>query len=381
MPIDIIKNKVEPSPGRRFTNSSSQMNRFQFELKFKLNQFGNKKKLQYFADLSVLLSSGVDIVSCLDIVEENFANSNDRKVIKQINDYLSKGKSFSSAMAETGKFSPYEYYSIEIGEETGTLNTVIDNLVSYYKRVIEQKRKIISAFSYPILVLLTAIGALSFMLGFVVPMFEEIFSRYGHDLPWITKIVINISDYFSRNGFLIILFTILFVISTSYLLKLPIIKRRVSFILLKVPYFGELLRKIILLRFCTAFELLLKAHTPIAESLALLQKMITFYPIAISFDGIRKNIRKGDSLYDSMKIYPIYDKRMLSLVRVAEQVNRLDQTFETLKEQYTEEINYKTTMMGNVLEPVLIILVGSIVGIILISMYLPIFEFSSSVSF
>jgi type IV pilus assembly protein PilC len=283
-------------------------------------------------------------------------------------------------MAETGKFSPYEFYSIEIGEETGTLNTVVKYLVSYYARVIEQKRKIISAFSYPVLVLLTAFGALSFMLGFVVPMFEEIFTRYGHDLPWITQIVVSISRYFTDNGLMIVFIAIIFVIFIFYLLKLPVVKKNLSFVLLKIPYFGELLQKIILLRFCTAFELLSKAHTPLSESLELLQKMITFYPIAISFEGIKQNIRKGESLYNSMKLYPIYDKRMLSLIRVAEQVNRLDQTFETLKEQYTEEINYKTTMMGNVLEPVLIILVGSIVGLILISMYLPIFEFSSSVS-
>lgn len=345
----------------------------------KINKFGNKKKLQFYSDMDVLLSSGVDIISCLNIVEDNYSNRKDKEVVKQINQFLSNGSPLSTAMEKTGKFSPYEYFSIEIGEETGTINTVVNNLVSYYKRVIEQKRKIISAVSYPILVLLTSFGALAFMLGFVVPMFEDIFSRYGHDLPWITKIVIDMSDFFSENGLLIIIILVFIVVIIKYLLRLPIVKQNVSFAILKIPYFGELVRKIVLLRFCTAFELLLKAHTPMAESLSLLQKMITFYPITISFEGIKSNIQKGESLHSSLKKYPIYDKRMVSLVGVAEQVNRLDQTFESLKEQYTEEINYKTTMMGNILEPALIILVGAIVGVILVSMYLPIFEFSSSV--
>lgn len=353
---------------------------FSFRSEIKLHKFGNKKKLQFFADLSVLLSSGVDIVSSLNLVEDNFTNENDQKVIQQIRSELSNGESLSFAMNKTNKFSPYEYHSIEIGEETGTLNTVVENLVNYYKRVIEQKKKIISAFSYPVLVLLTAFGALSFMLGFVVPMFEEIFSRYGHDLPWITKSVIKISETFSENGLIILVVVIILSFVVFYLTKQPLIKKVLSQFVLRVPYFGDLIKKIILLRFCTAFELLLKAHTPLSQSLDLLKKMITFYPIAMSFDKIQTDISAGKSLHESLSSHSFYDKRMLSLIGVAEQVNQLDRTFENLKEQYTEEINYKTTMMGNVLEPVLIILVGAIVGVILISMYLPIFEFSSSVS-
>ena len=377
MPINIKSYKPEP---QKVKPNARPQRAFSFRAEIKFHKFGNKKKLQFFADLSVLLSSGVDIVSSLNLVEDNFTNENDQKIIQQIRSELSNGESLSFAMNKTRKFSPYEYHSIEIGEETGTLNTVVENLVNYYKRVIEQKKKIISAFSYPVLVLLTAFGALSFMLGFVVPMFEEIFSRYGHDLPWITKSVIKISETFSENGLIILLVVIILSFVVFYLTKQPLVKKLLSQIVLRVPYFGDLIRKIILLRFCTAFELLLKAHTPLSQSLDLLKKMITFYPIAMSFDKIQIDISAGKSLHESLSSHSFYDKRMLSLIGVAEQVNQLDKTFENLKDQYTEEINYKTTMMGNVLEPVLIILVGAIVGVILISMYLPIFEFSSSVS-
>ena len=377
MPVNIKNYKSDTQKAKP---NARPKKAFSFRSEIQLHKFGNKKKLQFFADLSVLLSSGVDIVSSLNLVEDNFTNESDQKVIQQIRRELSNGESLSFAMNKTKKFSPYEYHSIEIGEETGTLNTVVENLVNYYKRVIEQKKKIISAFSYPVLVLLTAFGALSFMLGFVVPMFEEIFSRYGHDLPWITKSVIKISETFSENGLIILIVVIILSFVVFYLTKQPLVKKALSQIVLRIPYFGDLIKKIILLRFCTAFELLLKAHTPLSQSLDLLKKMITFYPIAMSFDKIQIDISAGKSLHQSLSCHTFYDKRMLSLIGVAEQVNQLDKTFENLKDQYTEEINYKTTMMGNVLEPVLIILVGAIVGVILISMYLPIFEFSSSVS-
>ena len=380
MSIELKKTKKIKTKSFSRLSTNTRNTNASFNIRFGNHSFSNKKKLQFFSDLSVLLSSGVDIVHCLQIVEENFKKPTDKAVISQLQNKLEMGLSLSAAMLSTGRFSPYEYYSIEIGEETGTINSVVDNLVVYYKRMIEQKRKIVSAFSYPIMVLFTAAGAMGFMLGFVVPMFEEIFLRSGRSLPWITQVVIDLSAALSNNGILI-LFTLAIIIVMFYLMsKKQWFKKGASIILLKIPYFGGLAKKIYLLRLCTAFELLLKAHTPLLDSLELLKKMITFYPISSTFNKIAISIQHGDSLFESMKAHSIYESRMLSLVKVAEQVNLLGETFATLKDQYTDEVNYKTSMMGSVLEPILIIFVGLIVGIILVSMYLPIFEFSSSMS-
>jgi type IV pilus assembly protein PilC len=379
MAIKIINNSAKKSKESPLFNLVLD-NKQQGSFRIGFHKFGNKQKLQFFSDFSVLLHSGVDIVQCLEIVKDNFRKQQDQKVIVKVIDKLTHGMSFSNALAQTGQFSTYEYYSIEIGEESGTLDAVVTNLVQYYKRIIDQKRKIISAFTYPILVLLTAVAALSFMIGFVVPMFEEIFNRYGQELPFITLTVIRASHFITGNAVLI-LFMIIAIIILFYLIsKKRWYKKYASGFVITIPFFGDLIKKIYLLRLCTAFELLLKAKTPLTETLDLLEKMISFYPISITFPAINQDIQQGKSLFVAMNKFKIFDKRMMTLINVTEQINQLPATFQTLKEQYTEEINYKTSMMGNILEPVLIVLVGLIVGVILISMYLPIFEFSSSVT-
>ncbi len=374
MAVKIIREERKKEKFKKAINNSFEWNKF-LELKKK---FSIKKKVIFYSDLGILLSSDVDLIEGLRLIEDNFNASSDKMVINQLIDLLISGSSLSGAMKETKQFTPYEYYSIEIGEETGSLNAVIKNLQDYFKKYLEQNRKMISAFSYPAMVLLTAFAALSFMLGFVVPMFEDIFKRYGHDLPWITQTVIDISDFVTTNWHWIFTFITLNIALVVLLLNQPWFSNYSANTLLKVPFFGKIVKMTYLLRFFTAFELLVKAHTPMIDSLQLLAKMISFYPIKKTLPVMEQDVLLGKSLYESMKKHPIFEKKVLSLVKISEHVNMLNNAFEQLKNQYTEELNYKTTVMGNVLEPFLIIFVGLIVGIILVSMYLPIFEFSSS---
>ncbi len=374
MAVKIIREERNKEKFKKAINNSFEWNKF-LELKKK---FSIKKKVIFYSDLGILLSSDVDLIEGLRLIEDNFNASSDKMVINQLIDLLISGSSLSGAMKETKQFTPYEYYSIEIGEETGSLNAVIKNLQDYFKKYLEQNRKMISAFSYPAMVLLTAFAALSFMLGFVVPMFEDIFKRYGHDLPWITQTVIDISDFVTTNWHWIFTFITLNIALVVLLLNQPWFSNYSANTLLKVPFFGKIVKMTYLLRFFTAFELLVKAHTPMIDSLQLLAKMISFYPIKKTLPVMEQDVLLGKSLYESMKKHPIFEKKVLSLVKISEHVNMLNNAFEQLKNQYTEELNYKTTVMGNVLEPFLIIFVGLIVGIILVSMYLPIFEFSSS---
>lgn len=344
-------------------------------------ELSDKKKSNFYNNLYILLSSGIDLKSTLDLMCEDVTDKEEKETYTNIRELILSGKSLSEAITQTQKFSTYETYSVKIGEETGCLDTILKELVSFYTKKIEQKRKMKSAFSYPIFVLSISIIAVIFMMVFVVPMFQDVFARFGNDLPYMTQVVINISHAISDHLIAIIIGLAAIIILFMFLQKNEKFEKNKTTILLHIPFFGELLRKMYLARFSLAMSLLSSAHIPVLQALGLTKKMISFYPIRVSLEIVEEEIMKGKNLYESLRQFKIYDKRMISLIKVGEEVNQLDKVFERLKVQYMEDVDYQTSMASGIMEPLMIIIVGVFVGAILISMYLPIFKLSTSIGY
>ena len=351
------------------------------DIKIGNRQLSNKKRLSFYTDFHALLSSGVDIKTAFDLILDNYSKKDDKQLFQLVQQDIVKGSTLSEALQHSGRFSLYEYYSIKIGEETGRLQDVLKNLSEYLSKKIDQQRKITNAFSYPVIVLLTALAAIYFMMNFIVPMFEDVFNRYGIELPTLTRFVIKLSNGFSGYFLYFILFTILLVFIIRVIRKKTWYRKSVSHIAIHIPVFGKLIRKIHLARFCLIMELLMSARTPLLNAIQLIKKMITFYPIQHSLTLVENDILKGSSFYESLGKFKIYDKRMISLIKVAEEVNQLDKVFSRLKDQYSSEIEYQTGIISTIMEPLMIVFIGSFVGLILISMYLPMFKLSTGMGF
>lgn len=164
------------------------------------NPYGEKFKEKFYTEMSLLVQAGIDLKSTLEIMLEENAGKKTGKLISTIKNDVISGKSLSQALLNTGKFSDYEYYSLKIGEESGKLDIVLEDLRSYFKRKLEQRRSLINTFSYPAIVLFVAIGAIGFMLNFIVPMFEDVFRRFQGELPALTQYIIGLSELLSENG-------------------------------------------------------------------------------------------------------------------------------------------------------------------------------------
>ncbi|MEL7145199.1 MAG: type II secretion system F family protein, partial [Bacteroidota bacterium] len=241
-----------------------------------------------------------------------------------------------------------------------------------------QRKQVVSALSYPILIFVSSLGAVSFMMFFIIPLFEDIFQRFGNQLPWITRKILAISEFFQSNiGYLVLVIVVLLVLNKVFSSNVSL-KWVKEYLILKTPVFGPLYRTIYLARFCTSMALLVKSEVPIINALEMVRNMINFQHLEKPIARIQEEIIAGAGLYESMKRYPIFDFEMLGLVKVGEEVNRLGDFFEKLARNYTENVKHKTALMGSVLEPVLIIFLGLMVAIILIAMYLPMFELSSN---
>ncbi len=371
MKIDISsfpdKNKIK----KRLIDDQS------FKLDFSLNKkFSDKKKEKFYKELSVLLQSGVNLKRAMDILASQMKKKSDKNLINTINSAIIKGKSLTEAMRRTKQFSPYEYYSIKLGEETKNLEKILTELHLFFYRKIQIRRQIITVSTYPVFVISITIAVLVFMLKSVVPMFAGVFKQFGGELPKLTQKIIYISNHFST--ILIVVFLIFAIFLTIFFLfrKTDKYRKIMSGFISKIPFFGKLINTIYLARFCQSLSLLLSAKTPLVNSLDLIKKMINYYPIESNIDYIKSEVINGKSFGDSLSKFKTYDKSLVSMVKVAEEVNQLDVMFDRLSKQYSEEVEYKSKVIGVVMEPLIITIIGLIVGVIMISMYLPMFDLS-----
>lgn len=342
-------------------------------------QLSDKKKERFYSELNILFAAGVDIKTALELIEEEQVKLKDKMLFEKVREVVINGGSLSDALNGSGKFSPYEYYSIRIGEESGRLTEVLDDLAKFFAGKIKQKRQVMNAVSYPIVVTFTAFGVIWFMLRFVVPMFSDVFKRFKGELPVMTKVVIRASDFMAQNGLYIIMALVTLIVLLYSQRKNDWYRKYASALLIRLPVFGDIFQKIFLARFCHSMHLLLSARTPLVSSLDLVQKMAGFYPIERSLEIVKNDIMHGATLYSSLSKFSIYNSRMRSLIKVAEEVNQMDVIFGKLAKQYTDEVEHKTSLLGSIIEPVMIIFLGLMVAVILIAMYLPLFQLSTSI--
>lgn len=347
------------------------------ELSFLGTSFNAKKKEAFYTELSILLDAGVSLKDGLSLLEEEQKKQIDRELINSMVNSLVTGSSFSKAIYKNSKFSEYEYYSIKIGEETGTLKKVCKELGAYFQGRNEQKRNISNALSYPIVVFSTAFLAVLFMLNYVVPMFAEIFKQNKVELPQLTKAVIYLSNGLQNNFYIILFLCIFLIVMFKLVSKKKIFKKYAAAILLRVPFVGEFLRKIYMAQFTQATALLVGARVPILNSIQLTKKMISFYPMKEALEAIENDILLGNSLSVALKKQSIFDKKMISLIKVAEETNQNVFIFERLTLQYNEEVKQQSKMLSTILEPLIIIVLGAIVALVLIAMYMPMFQLST----
>ena len=359
-------------------NSSSQKTSFlQKEITLFGSSFSNKVKEDFYTELGVLLKAGITLKNSLELIEEALKKSNQKQIVHTIYKDVISGNSLSEAIKKHKVFTKYEYYSIKIGEETGTLTEVAIQLSQFYYGKNEQRRQLISALTYPAIILTTAVLVVIFMLHYVVPMFQDIFEQQNVELPTITKFIITCSEFIKQNGFILVA-CCLMVFGARLLFRKQIwYKKLKDGIVLKLPFIGEFVRTVYLSQFTQAVSLLTASKVPVVNSIQLVKEMINFYPLKSALELVEANILKGKSLSESLKHGDLFDNKMVALVKVAEETNQNEFVFERLNVQYNTQVQQKSRLLSTLLEPVIIMVVGLLVGVILIAMYLPMFKLSS----
>lgn len=344
---------------------------------------GKKVSIRFKADLykelASLIDAGVDIRVALSIIEEGQKKDLHKRVINGLLQKIVSGSALSIAMKREGYFSKYEYYTIEIGEESGRLAVVLAELGKYYEHLIGQKRQVVGALSYPAVVLSVAFCAIYFMLTFVVPMFSDVFKRFGNELPALTRFVLEMAAFFRRYIYLIVIAIVILLLICLRSRQKIWFRKLSSKLLLRMPYLGDIVLKVYLARFSNTMSMLLQAKVPILDAIQMCKQIIRFYPIECSLSEVETDILEGASLYQSMAKHSIFPSKMNAMIKVGEEVSQLDSFFSNIGQRYIADVEFATSVLSKMIEPLIIVVLGLIVGLILIAMYLPLFQMGQGV--
>lgn len=341
----------------------------------RIKKIKDSKKEILFSELLSLLSSGLDFSSAFELLINVEKATDMQKTIKGLYDDVVFGYSLAQALEKSNKFASLDIGVIKVGEETGRLNEALEFLTGYYNKKISQNRMVRSAVSYPAVILCVAIVVVIFMLTVIVPMFEQVYARMGSELPGITRSIISVSQKLPVHLAVISLIISIAGIFLYINRKSSAVRSFTTSGLLKLPIVGNILKHNYQTHFCKLLYLITSSGIPLLYGIGMLRQIITFYPYQCSFDRIAEGINRGESFAVILERYPkLYDKKLVTLIRVGEETNRLPQMLQKQGDTLTKELEYNLKQLGTMLEPVLILFIGGLVAVIMVSMYLPMFK-------
>ncbi|QHS24269.1 type II secretion system F family protein [Virgibacillus sp. MSP4-1] len=346
---------------------------------------GNPVKLSDFViflrQFATLIKAGVTIVDSVRILIEQTESKVLKKTLAQVENDLREGNSLSASFQKHPKvFSALFTNMIRAGEVSGSLEETLEEMADFFEKQHKTKEKVKSALSYPIVVGLLAIGVVIFLLISIVPTFVNMFDQFGGEVPAVTQFVITTSDWMIQYWYILILLLLAFIVSILLIRQNKETKIYLDYILLKMPIFGKLMRKSILARISRTLSSLLKNSVPILEAMTLTEKVIENQVIAKVLRESRTTLERGRSLTDPMADHWAFPPLVTQMITVGEQTGSLDQMLGRIADFYESEVETATDQMKSLIEPLMIILLAGVVGFIVLSIMVPMFEMFQNVN-
>ncbi len=352
---------------------TTEKRKITLHIKRKVSQ---KELMTSTKQLSVMLRSGVSLTKSIDVLAKQQKNARFTDILRDVKKNIEGGLSFADALRKHKNVFPPLYTStVEAGETGGNLNESLANIAALLERSLTLKRKIKGALAYPVIVSIVAIAVITLILVKVIPTFAGIYQAAGMHLPLPTQIIINIST-FVRKAFLpIILGIIALVIIIKLLHKRNERARKfMDNVLLHLPLFGKLINKGIVARLSTTISSLVKGGLPLLEAINIAIKTAGNKVMEDALSSIRDKIRKGETVANAFSQAKIFEPMVVQMISVGEETGALDEMLENVSRFYEAEVDDTVKNLTSIMEPVMIVVLGGIIGFIVIAMYLPIFK-------
>jgi type IV pilus assembly protein PilC len=334
------------------------------------------KDISIFARLmSTMINAGLPILRSLRIIVKQTENPHLAEILQEVAKMVEEGYSLSYAMGQHPKvFDSLITSLIRAGEESGSLDIVLQRIAKDLEREIEIRQNVQAGIRYPIIIISAALIIVTLVMWFVVPQFVEIFRGMDAQLPLPTRILINISNVVTHGmPFLIAIGFILWV-GAKYASNFPVWNRWLDKLRLKIPVFGFLLRRIALSRFARTFAILLKSGVPIIKSLTVVEETVGNAVIEHAVSKAKISIKEGERISYPLEETGEFPPMVIDMIAVGEETGSLDEMLQKISDFYDREVDYTIDAFTTMIEPVLITLMGVVIGGIVISLYMPLFS-------
>jgi type IV pilus assembly protein PilC len=351
---------------------------------FSIPKLGTKKKVGakelaiFTRQFSVMIDAGLPLVSCIEILAEQQSNIFFKDVLHQVRQNVEEGSTLATALSKHPKvFDQLYTHMVEAGEAGGVLDLILQRLSILIEKMVKLKRSIISASIYPAAVVFVAIAAVAIIMIVVIPQFEQIFLGLlgpGEALPLPTRIVMAISGFIAGWGGLVTLAALVgSVVGTKFYYKTPQGRLQIDALVLKLPVFGAIVRKIAVARFSRILSTLLSSGVPILQSLEITAKTAGNVIIENAILEVRSGVERGESFVVPLKATEVFPEMVSQMVGVGEQTGALDAMLGKIADFYEDEVDSAIADLLAMIEPALIAFLGVTIGSIVISMYMPLF--------
>ncbi|WP_042345582.1 type II secretion system F family protein [Bacillus massiliigorillae] len=346
--------------------------------------FGRKVKLKHFViflrQFSTLLKAGVTMVDATRILGQQTENKHLRNALLDIEQELKEGNPLSLACSKHKKiFTPIFINMVRAGEAGGNLDDTLDRLAVQYEKQHDMQKKITAALTYPVIVGIMAIVVLIFLLIAIVPTFVDLFAEFGGELPTITKFVLKASDFMQNAWYVIVLFIFAIIALIITLKKNKATKYYFDYFLLKIPVIGKMLQKASLAKFTRTFSSLFSSSVPVLQAMAIVEEVVGNEVIAGVIKKSRNSLEKGQSITGPMVSHWAFPPLVTQMIVIGEETGSLDSMLTKVADFYEKEVEYSTDQIKTLIEPIMILLLAVIVGTIVASILIPMFQIFNQV--
>jgi type IV pilus assembly protein PilC len=345
---------------------------FNFSFKKKVAQ---NEVAVFTRQFAIMLNAGLPLIQALDAIAQQHPNQAFRAILDQVRGDVEGGSTLSAAMARHPKVFDSLYTNmVAAGETGGILDTILQRLSSFIEKIVKLKRALRSALIYPSVILTIAIGVVAVILWKVVPVFATLFEGFNVELPLLTRMVIGLSHIIESYAIFFIIAVALGVVGLKAYYKTDKGRHSVDNALLKAPVLGPILRKIAVARFTRTLATLITSGVPILEGLDITAKTSGNAILEDVIYQLRARIEEGGTMADPMKTSGFFPPMVTQMVSVGESTGELDTMLVKVADYYEEEVDVVVANLLTILEPILMVFLGVVVGGIVISMYLPLFK-------
>jgi len=330
--------------------------------------------IMFLRQFATLMRAGVTIVDSCMILSQQVESKAMRKALVEITDELRSGHSLSEAARKHPRiFEPMVINLLQAGEMTGSIDESLDRLATHFEKAYVTRQKVVSAMTYPVIVAVLAVGVVIFLLSSIVPMFVEMFSSFGGELPLLTRFVMGASDFVQGYWYILILVAVLFVGGIWLVKRDDKGRYMLDALLLKMPIFGNILKKAALARMTRTLSSLFSSSVPILTALTMVERVVGNEVIGQVVLKARDSLERGESLTGPMMGHWAFPPLIPHMISIGEQTGALDHMLERVAEFYEKEVDAETDKLKAMIEPLMIVFLAGIVGTIVMAIMMPMF--------